>query len=245
MKLAGGTIRVLVDLDVGHGRCGTTISGATELVRIIKQESQHLIFGGIHAYQGSVQHIRDWKERESKVQEAARVVKKAKELLELEYGESVFVTGGGTGSMCFDVLQGVWNELQPGSYIFGDVDYGLNDWGPGYLFEQSFFIHTQVMSVSDDRAVVDAGNKSHSLDAGVAPTFCNSQFGWNSGGDEHGILSVLPEFKESVSLPNIGEVLAMIPGHIDPTVNMYDAIYGYRADTVTEVIAIDARGRSD
>lgn len=138
---------------------------------------------------------------------------------------------------------GVWNEIQPGSYLLGDVDYGLNDWGTGYLFKQALFIHTQVISASPNHVVVDAGNKSHSLDAGVEPIFAKSYdyLSWRSGGDEHGIAFS----REANKLPEIGEVLDIIPGHIDPTINLYDAVYGYQDGIVTEIIEIDARGRSD
>jgi D-serine deaminase-like pyridoxal phosphate-dependent protein len=281
------SIRVLVDLDIGHGRCGTTLEGALDLIQKIKSNG-HMEFAGIHAYHGSAQHVRNFEERKGVVAEAAKKVKHAKTVIEEKYGESLFVTGGGTGTMCADVLQGmlqcewgtwraketmrlkgttkmrrvrrvrrvrreqipifvgVWNELQPGSYLFGDVDYGLNDWGPGYLFEQSFFIRAQVMSASANHVVIDAGNKCHSLDAGVGPKFAApyEYLSWRSGGDEHGIV-FLNSGESGKALPKIGDFLDLIPGHIDPTVNMYDAFYGYRDDTVTEIIEFDARGRAD
>ena len=36
------------------------------------------------------------------------------------------VTGGGTGTYLFDARSGVYNEIQPGSYVFMDADYGQN-----------------------------------------------------------------------------------------------------------------------
>ncbi len=60
--------------------------------------------------------------------------------------------------------------------------------------------------------------------------------------DEHGI--VLPA-KEGVSLPALGQVLRLIPGHVDPTFSLWDHVIGFRDEIVTNIIDIDARGRSD
>ena len=56
---------------------------------------------------------------------------------------------------------GVHNELQAGSYVFMDADYGKNineDGGFFNDFENSLFIFVTVMSApTEDRALVDAG----------------------------------------------------------------------------------------
>ena len=36
------------------------------------------------------------------------------------------MSGGGTGTYPFEVASGLYTELQAGSYIFIDADYGLN-----------------------------------------------------------------------------------------------------------------------
>ena len=50
---------------------------------------------------------------------------------------------------------------------------------------------------------------------------------------------------DQFKLPEIGDFVYLIPGHCDPTVNMYDFMYGYRGDKIEKVIPIEARGRLD
>jgi len=67
---------------------------------------------------------------------------------------------------------GVYTELQCGSYIFMDADYGRNlvrDGVPTKAFEPSPFVWATVMNrPTDDRAIVDAGLKALAFDSGPA-----------------------------------------------------------------------------
>ena len=57
------------------------------------------------------------------------------------------VTGAGTGTWEHELASGVWNELQPGSYVFMDADYARNTPGDGERrFEHSLFVLAAVMS---------------------------------------------------------------------------------------------------
>jgi 3-hydroxy-D-aspartate aldolase len=64
----------------------------------------------------------------------------------------------------FEAASGVYTELQCGSYIFMDADYGRNrdrDGSPTKVFEPSLFVWATVMSrPAEDRAIVDAGLKA-------------------------------------------------------------------------------------
>jgi D-serine deaminase-like pyridoxal phosphate-dependent protein len=98
------------------------------------------------------------------------------------------------------------------------------------------------MSVSGSHAVCDAGHKSHAIDSGL-PLVHGAALEYLNGGDEHGILCASnPQAK----LPNIGDVLWLIPGHCDPTVNLHDVLVGVRGGlqhgTVEQLLRVDARG---
>jgi D-serine deaminase-like pyridoxal phosphate-dependent protein len=110
------------------------------------------------------------------------------------------------------------------------------------MFEHALFVKTQVMSVSLEHAVCDAGHKSHAIDSGL-PGVHGAALTYANGGDEHGILRALtPQAK----LPELGEVLWLIPEHCDPTVNLHDVMVGVRGGLhhgiVEQLIAVDARG---
>jgi D-serine deaminase-like pyridoxal phosphate-dependent protein len=40
----------------------------------------------------------------------------------------------------------------------------------------------------------------------------------------------------------LGQKIRLIPGHCDPTVNLYDWLVGYRGERVEEIWPISARG---
>ena len=65
------------------------------------------------------------------------------------------VTGAGTFE--FETASGVYTELQCGSYIFMDADYGRNldhDGAPTKAFEPSLFVWATMMShPTDDRTL--------------------------------------------------------------------------------------------
>jgi D-serine deaminase-like pyridoxal phosphate-dependent protein len=65
---------------------------------------------------------------------------------------------------------------------------------------------------------------------------------YSSGGDEHGVLRA----DAGHPLPELGEVVWLVPGHCDPTVNLHDFMVGVRgglaAGVVERVIQVDARG---
>jgi 3-hydroxy-D-aspartate aldolase len=84
--------------------------------------------------------------------------------------------GAGAGSFEFEAASGVYTELQCGSYIFMDADYGRNrdrDGEPTKAFEPSLFVWATVMSrPAEDRAIVDAALKALAFDSGP-PLICD------------------------------------------------------------------------
>src|SRR5207342_2709831 len=79
------------------------------------------------------------------------------------------ITGAGTGTFEFEAGSGVYTELQCGSYIFMDADYGRNldpDGAATRAFESSLFVWATVMSrPNTERAIVDAGLKALAMDS--------------------------------------------------------------------------------
>ena len=121
-----------------------------------------LSFGGIHAYHGGAQHLREPEARRAAIANAVALVREAKAAIEAAGLACAKVTGAGTGTWQHERDSGVYTELQPGSYVFMDVDYQKNALAPDqHHFEQSLFVLATVMSApAGDRAVVDAGLKS-------------------------------------------------------------------------------------
>jgi len=236
---AGVRLDVLVEIDVGANRCGTEPGlPALALARVINGLPS-LRFAGLQAYHGAAQHVRTVEERNAAIAQATEKARRARDLIEDEGLDCELVTGAGTGTFLFEQASGVYNELQPGSYVFMDADYGRNEWGRFPAFEQSLFIWTTVMSApTPGRAVVDAGLKAHSVDSGMPLVIGLPKAEYVKASDEHGVVRIAP----GTRAPRLGEKVRLVPGHCDPTVNLYDWLVCLRGEEVEAVWPVSARG---
>ena len=123
-----------------------------------------------------------------------------------------------------------------------DADYAQNlDADGDYYaeFEHSLFVYGTVMSKpAADRAVLDAGLKASSVDAGLPRLADIEDAAFVRASDEHGVLELGP----GAANLGIGDKLRLIPGHCDPTVNLYDWYVGVRNGRVETLWPITARG---
>ena len=241
-KRFNATIDVLVEIDIGAGRCGVVPGkAAVELAQIIAKNS-NLTFGGLQAYQGRAQHIRGFGERKIAIEKAGKLVQETIHLLSEAGLECRLVTGAGTGTFQFEADSGIWNELQAGSYCFMDADYGLNLNETGEFintFRNSLFIWSTIMShPTKDRAVVDAGHKATSIESGLPLVADLKDVKYVSASDEHGSLAL---GRDAIDL-KIGKKIRLIPGHCDPTVNLHDWYIGIRNGIVESIWPVEARG---
>ncbi|EDV24481.1 uncharacterized protein TRIADDRAFT_56315 [Trichoplax adhaerens] len=229
----------LVEIDVGQERCGVPPGEAAVNLARHLTSLPNLHYKGIQAYQGWNQHIRKYNDRKAAVDMVVTKVKVTLEALRKHNLPCEIVTGGGTGTYIFEANSGVYTEVQPGSYVFMDADYGRNfDQKDEYVsdFRQSLFVLSTVVSVTPgQRAVLDAGLKAISLDSGVPVLADYPELTFNNGGDEHGIITPAGNFK-------VGDTVWLVPGHCDPTVNMYDNLIGIRNGIVECVWPISGRG---
>jgi D-serine deaminase-like pyridoxal phosphate-dependent protein len=123
-----------------------------------------------------------------------------------------------------------------------DADYNRNLDAAGKArpqFEQSLYVWATVMSrPSAQRAIVDAGLKALAVDSGmpVVPDFPHAQFARAS--DEHGRI----DLTGAVEGLEVGDKVRLIPGHCDPTVNLYDWYVGIRHNRVECLWPVASRG---
>jgi 3-hydroxy-D-aspartate aldolase len=239
---AGVRLSVLVEIDAGAGRCG--VSPGPEAVALAQQiaGSRHLAFGGLQAYHGSAQHRRAWDERRGLIASASEHARRTVEQLRQVGIDCPIVGGGGTGTFEFEAGSGIYNEIQAGSYVFMDADYGANlDAGgkPVSTFQQSLFVLASVMSAPRQGvAVVDAGLKALAVDSGLPLIWQRPDVRYVGASDEHGKLS----FGSETAGPKLGEKLRLVSGHCDPTVDHYDWYVGVRGGRVECLWPIAARG---
>ena len=239
---AGTRLAVLVEIDVGAGRCGVAPGpDAVALARAIAA-SPHLAFGGLQAYHGSAQHRRTPAERQTLIGAAAEATRRTVEQLRQQGLECAIVGGGGTGTFALEAASGVYTEVQAGSYVFMDADYArnLDDAGsPVGTFRQALFVLSSVMSAARPGvAVLDAGLKALAVDSGLPLVWQRTGATYAGASDEHGKLT----FEPDRDAPRLGEKLRLVPGHCDPTVDRYDWYVGVRGGRVECLWPIAARG---
>ena len=240
MKRAVARVDVYIELEVGMRRCGVAPGEpALALARAVAA-SPSLRFAGLHAYHGRAQHIRSVEERHAVITNASLHVKNTKTLLKAAGIPCAIVTGAGSGTFMFEVETGVWDEIQPGSYIFMDWDYARNEWTPPMpRFEHSLFVLATVMSrPNPSLAVVDAGLKASSMDSGMPGVWERPGLTYTHASDEHGWVEIAP----TAAAPGLGDKLLLVPGHCDPTVNLYDWYVCVRGGVVEALWPITARG---
>ena len=240
----GTEIECLVEIDCGAGRCGVT--STQEVVNIARMidAAEGLKFAGIQAYQGAMQHLDSYEERQSKTQVAIDMVKDAIAGLEANGLKCDIVGGGGTGSYYFESNSGAFNELQCGSYAFMDADYGriLDKDGKRIdegEWENALFILTTVMShAKADKAIVDAGLKAQSVDSGLPTIYGRDDVEYVKCSDEHGVVM------DTGGILKVNDKLKLVPGHCDPTCNVHDWYVGVRGGKVETVWPVSARGKA-
>jgi D-serine deaminase-like pyridoxal phosphate-dependent protein len=252
-RAAGSRLDVLVELDVGQHRCG--VADADGVLRLVERLARcdTLTFRGLQAYHGGIQHVRQFDSRRDAAAHAAEFAAGVVARLAAAGVACDIVTGGGTGSVAFDLASGVYTEIQPGSYVFMDADYGSVDGergsgdASGLGFEHSLFIATTVMSRAvAGQAVLDAGLKSMAVDSGLPWIWHDgrrsAQLAYVAANDEHGLVQPLDGAADA--LPPLGARVMLVPGHCDPTLNLYDELVGIRAGMVECLWPVSARGHS-
>lgn len=235
-RAAGATISVLVEIDAGAGRCGVAAGQAAANLALVIAAEEGLTFGGLQAYHGGAQHLRTPEERRAAIAMSAGRVQDTLAAFARAGLDCPVVTGAGTGTFYEEAASGLWGELQAGSYCFMDADYARNQPGEGSnlpRFEHALFIATTVMSVSvPGQCVIDAGHKTASIDSGLPEVWGADELSYAAANDEHGVVKL----SQGALQPLLGSRLWLVPGHIDPTVNLHDWYVGVRGGLVDGVV---------
>lgn len=235
-------LSVMIDIDPGIHRTGVASpEAALTLARDIA-EYPSLRFRGVQYYCGLQQHIQSFADRRAAIVERTDYLRGIVETLK-EAGHSLaIISGGGTGTHQIDAELGLFTELQVGSYIFMDNEYGECElFDDAENFEPALFVDAGIVSCNTaGMATVDAGFKALSTDGGTPVVTSGAPEGaaYIFMGDEHGgILAADHQFDHAA------RVTLQVP-HCDPTVNLHDAYHLVDGDTLVDIWPVTARGRS-
>lgn len=238
----GEPIKLAVDLF--FGRTGVQPGQpAVELAQLI-EKLPNVTFVGLQSYDGSAAHTTPFDARAARTTTTMGKAIETKVLLERSGIACPMVTAGSTGTYRVDSENPGITELQPGSFVFMDMEYGMigGPNGSEYRdFKNSLTVVTTVVSRSPGIAIVDGGYKAFSTDRPFTPQpvgLDDVTYHW--AGDEHGRLDTSRSSRDF----QVGDRIEFIPPHIDPTVNLYDHIYALRGDRVEAIWPVSARGKS-
>ena len=239
----GGTVGVLVELDVGFNRCG--VSNEDEALSLARKISslRGLVFKGLMFFPG---HFTVEPEERSALR--VRVNELLDRVVEAFDREGVLlpVVSGGSTPTAYEshLFHGV-NEVRPGMYIFNDrTTAGIS---AAALSDCALSVLVTVVSTSvAGRAIVDGGSKTFSSDryqAGDGRGFGLVKEDHDAElerlSEEHGHLSI----QGSGRRYRVGDRLTVIPNHVCTTVNMHEEIYGVRGERVEAVWRVEGRGK--
>jgi D-serine deaminase-like pyridoxal phosphate-dependent protein len=232
---------VLVDIDVGQHRTGTYPGQPSAALAQHIASARSLRFLGVQGYEGHLQHVHDAKEREQLCAVAMDQLTATIGTLRAANFPPTIVTTGGTGTWqyCAKYSSAGVTEVQPGSFIFMDVDY-RNAIGTDYTNALTV-LATVISCPTPSRAIIDAGLKALSTDSGNAEAKGLTGVTYRPGGDEHGILT----WDEGASPGlKVGDTLELIPSHCDTTINLFDDYFALRSGRLEVVWSIEGRGKS-
>lgn len=233
---------LLIDIDPGIHRTGVASPDAAfALAREIARHPS-LRYRGVQFYCGLHQHIQSYAERRAAIIERTGYLRGIVDQLTEAGLAPDIISGGGTGTHEIDAELGLFTELQVGSYVFMDNEYGECElFGDAENFEAALFVDARIVSCNTPgMATVDAGFKALSTDGGKPVVTAGAPDGsaFIFMGDEHGGLVAADHAFEH------GAAVTLQVPHCDPTVNLHDAYHVVDGDTVIDIWPVTARGRS-
>jgi len=234
----GVALRVLVEVDVGMGRCGVESAGAALALARQVADAPGLRFAGLMGYEGHLVMLPDPEQRLIKVREATGKLQEAYDLLQQHGLTPEIVSGGGTGTYDMTGTCAPMTEIQAGSYVLMDTTYlKIRP-----EFEPALTVLSTVVSrPTGSRIVTDSGLKTVSKEFGWPQVIGHPGVAVQSLSEEHGKLSVMSP--ESVTLEP-GNKIQLIPSHVCTTINLHDNLYITQGGQLVDIWPIAARGRA-
>jgi D-serine deaminase-like pyridoxal phosphate-dependent protein len=224
-------VDVLIDLDVGLGRCGLDdMNEMLVLARAIAQKKS-LRLAGLMGYEGRMRA--SLPDREKRIRDAFARLARAKAVIESAGLPVHIVSAAGTSTFLEALQDPMITEIQVGTYALMEPDLApLN-----LPFQFATVVLGTVISRSASRAVLDVGRKTVGTEYGL-PISLHSQGEVLSISDEHLVLHWHGD------LPPLGTKLQLRPTQLRTTFNLYDRLYLVQAGDLVEVVPVCAKGQS-
>lgn len=229
--------RVLVEVNIGHNRCGLT--PGPQVVELARQAAaaSGVRFAGLMGYEGHIIDLEDKVARDQGARESLQRLVDARADVERAGLEVEICSSSGTGDYYIAAAYDGITEVQAGSYALMDAAYARLGLG----FEHALTVLTLVISrPSPTQVITDAGLKSIAPEHGLPLVKGHPDLECHALSEEHGRLRTLSG--AGIDL-QVGDLLELIPGHGCTTVNLHDQLYALRGNRVEDIWEIAARGK--
>ena len=215
---------------------------AAKLAKLI-DSLPNVVLEGLQSYDGQAAHTTPFEARGDRTNGNMAKAVETKAMIEQDGIACRIVTGGSTGTYRFDSENPGMTELQPGSFIFMDLDYEQIGGPDGDALSR----FQECIDGDHDRRIDAAGlrDRRWRLQGVLHRSPVHAAADRSSGcGLRLGRRRARPARSLHRLDAKVGDRVEFIPPHCDPTVNLYDQIYAMRGDRVEAVWPIAARGKS-
>ncbi len=224
-------LQVLIECDTGQKRAGVeTVEEMLFLARLI-QHNDWLEFAGLLFYPP----VDGWQATQKFYDDGVAG------LAEAGLRPEIISTGGTPNLRHLGVLKGA-TEHRSGTSIFNDrmmLADGIADHA-----DCAYHIYSSVVSKATPlRGILDAGSKTFSSDTGglmgygLIEEYPDSVI--HKLSEEHGFL----DFSNCKDIPEIGEIVRVIPNHVCVSVNMFDRLIMVKDGQIAGELEVSARGK--
>ena len=230
---AGSTVHLLVEVDIGMGRCG--LPPGESVVELAKQivKFPGVQLDGIQAYEGHLVNVIDRDQRRSQSQAAMQLAIDTRRLLEKSGIPVTCLSGCSSATYDSTGAMDSVDEIQAGSYATMDRQYYRL--APEFEIAMSLLVRV-ISRPTADKAVLDVGVKGAGGEFGVpgikdypdvvVPFFL---------AEEHVVVNNSPNW-------SIGQPLHLIPSHACTTCNLHREFVVHENGRVVDVWPIEASG---
>lgn len=220
----------LIDVNMGMNRTGVPIENLLDLYIFVK-ECKNLNLKGFHCYDGN-HNDKNLSERQKEVDFTIASLQTHFKQYETDYRTKPIIVAGGTPAFpCYVKYSDIF--CSPGTCFIYDKGYQQNL--PDLKFVPAATVLTRVIShPADGIFTIDCGYKAIASDPKVLRGYI---IGYEDKieevlqSEEHWVFKMKEGFKDQI--PNVGDVLYVIPTHICPTSALYPEVLVCERNKIT------------
>jgi len=228
----GAKIGVLIDVDVGLGRCGVRTEQEARTLAERVRSLPGLDLRGVMGYEGHCALESDRGTRAANVRIAMERLLAVVDALQSAGFPVEIVSAGGTGTFDLTGRHPGVTELQAGSYVF--MDSSRTDLVPD--FEAGLTVLATVASRYRTTVVLDCGKKTVGVDF-KPPRIVGEAARVRYVSEEHTVFDV-----DSDCGLELGQRVELLPSYCPTTINLHDVYHVVQDGVVIDIWPVLARG---